>query len=91
MSALEDRLARFLAEQLPDLETRINQEGDAIVIRYGVALPRGRRFPPLFRLRRNGSNWIGERSVGADWRDDYEEHGLLSRAVALANIEQALA
>jgi len=54
-------LTRFLARRFPDLDLRVVDEGESIVVRYGVAATRGRRFPVLFSLRREGNGWVADR------------------------------
>jgi hypothetical protein len=54
-------LTRFLGRRFPDLDLRVVDEGDAIIVRYGVAARRGRRFPVLFSLRKEAGGWVADR------------------------------
>jgi hypothetical protein len=54
-------LTRFLGRRFPDLDLRVVEEKESIVVRYAVAATRGRRFPVLFSLRREAGSWVADR------------------------------
>ena len=56
-------LERFLARRLPDLDLRVVVGPERITIRYAVPLERGRRFPVLFELLRDGDAWRADREI----------------------------
>ena len=58
-----ESVARFLQPRLPDLDLRVLEEGDSLVVRYAAAARRGRRFPVLFTIRFDGTRWIADREL----------------------------
>ncbi|HEX8153952.1 MAG TPA: hypothetical protein VF698_12535 [Thermoanaerobaculia bacterium] len=56
-------LERFLARRFPDLDLRVVIGNDRITVRYAVPLERGRRFPVLFELLRDGDAWRADRDI----------------------------
>lgn len=58
---MTDPLEGFLRRRFPDLDLRVTREGNAIVVRYAAPAAKGRRFPVLFTLRREGDAWTADR------------------------------
>jgi hypothetical protein len=56
-------LERFLARRFPDLDLRVVESAGRITVRYAVPQERGRRFPVLFELRRDGGRWTADREI----------------------------
>jgi hypothetical protein len=89
--ASEELLRSILRRRFPNLDLRLIEDGEGMIVRYAVHEPlrKGRRFVPLFRLRydRQALRWRASvPEPGGGWISSEREIGLLHSFVSLMQL-----